>query len=357
MVQTEFSGFFTGRSYNEDSLTSFVSSLLTDGLFIVTGTHLETTADGSGMTVSVNVDDTLNIARAIIQGHWYELISAKTLTIGTADATNDRIDRIILRLDKASTAESPISLQVLQGTPSATPTAPDISRSGNIWDLSLAQVYVTAGVSVIASDKITDERADTNVCGPYYAANQDAQIGSLIARYNSMVANNSKIISKSSGIINTAYDEKMYFFIPDYAVTVEMLVIGRKPSATNIEHVHTAHGHGVQCVSADAGTAGYLSADALIQSSPPGYSNTGVVISSTVGSGNNAVGPSFPNGLTVRVNGDDEDGTHGPFGTGSADYIGSWIDITSEITVNSVNTLEFLATTSGCIADIEIRYV
>jgi len=341
MVQTEFSGFFTGRPYDEDSLTSFVSSLLTDGLFIVTGTHLETTADGSGMTVSVNIDDTLNIARAIIQGRWYELISAKTLTIGTADATNDRIDRIILRLDKASTAESPISLQVLQGTPSATPTAPDISRSGNIWDLSIAQVYVTAGVSVIASDKITDERADTSVCGPYYAANQDAQIGSLIARYNSMVANNSKLISKTSGVIGTAYDEKIYFSIPTGTVTIEARIFGRKPSGTITEHNHGTHQHTYKdCGTYDSGS----SAQTLLTTATQVGSASAITPAL----------PAFPNGLTLRVNGT---GTHGPYGTGVADTDSDWVDITSEVTIGGANYLEVLATTAGCITDIEIRYV
>ena len=58
MVQTEFSGFFTGRSYNEDSLTSFVSSLLTDG-FVITSYSIhytklyETTlVEGTGYTIT-----------------------------------------------------------------------------------------------------------------------------------------------------------------------------------------------------------------------------------------------------------------------------------------------------------------
>jgi len=185
MVQTEFSGFFNGRTYDEDTLVELFATILSDGIYSTEGTHLEVTADGLGMTVSVALDSALNVARAIIRGRWYKLIAAKALTIGTADATNDRIDRIILRLDKTSTADSPIQLMVLQGTAAETPTAPDISRSGNIWDLSLAQVYVTAGVSVIASDKVTDERADTDLCGPYHAANQQNIIDTWFATVSS----------------------------------------------------------------------------------------------------------------------------------------------------------------------------
>jgi hypothetical protein len=343
MVQTEFSGFFdtsetTTRKYSASDWTNLLATLITSGLMTTEGTHMEVTADGSGMTVSVNVDSTSGVGRAAIEGRWYQLTSPQSLTIADADATNDRIDRVVLRLNKVSTEDSPIKLTVITGTPAASPVAPDIVRTGNIYDLSLAQVYVTAGVSVIAADKITDERSDTSVCGPYYAANQDAQIGSLIARYNSMVANNSKLIAKTTGVINTTYDEKIYFSIPTGTVTVEIRVFGRKPSATVQTHSHGTHNHTYYYTYYyDTGNAVQASTSAT-----------------EVGSGVVTAPAAFPNGLTLRVNGTD---THGPYGTGIEDTDSDWIDITSEITIGGANYLDFLAATAGCVADIEIRYV
>jgi hypothetical protein len=342
MVQTEFSGFFdtsetTTRKYSASDWTNLLATLITSGLITTEGTHMEVTADGSGMTVSVNVDSTSGVGRAAIEGRWYQLTSPQSLTIADADATNDRIDRVVLRLNKVSTEDSPIKLTVITGTPAASPVAPDIVRTGNIYDLSLAQVYVTAGVSVIAADKITDERDNTDVCGAYYAANQDAQIASLIARYNSMVVNNSKLISKTTGTINTTYDEKIYFSIPTGTVTVEIRVFGRKPSSTVTEHSHGEHVH----------TESYSEYNL-------GVTQTRDTGPTEVGSGVATATPTFPNGLTLRVNGTS---THGPYGTGIEDTDSDWIDITSEITIGGANYLDFLAATAGCVADIEIRYV
>ena len=87
----------------------------------------------------------------------------ETLTLTAADAVRTRIDRIVLRYDAAA---KKTSLQVLEGTPdSSSPTAPEISRTALIYDLSLATIRRPAGSTAITAAHITDTRADETVCG------------------------------------------------------------------------------------------------------------------------------------------------------------------------------------------------
>jgi microcystin-dependent protein len=105
----------------------------------------------------------LGAGRAHIQGYWYELPDDMPITLGNADPTNPRIDRIILRLETGAPRQ--ISEKILKGEASASPTAPTLTRNSSIWEISLAQVAVAAGVMLITSGNITDERDDSSICG------------------------------------------------------------------------------------------------------------------------------------------------------------------------------------------------
>lgn len=86
-----------------------------------------------------------------------------TVVLTEADPVRSRIDRIVLRYDAAA---KKTRLQVLDGTPdSANPTAPEITRTALIYDLSLCTVTRPAGSTAITAAHITDTRADETVCG------------------------------------------------------------------------------------------------------------------------------------------------------------------------------------------------
>ena len=87
---------------------------------------------------------------------------ADTLALPLADPSLPRIDRIVMRYDAGARA---VSLQVLQGTASSTPTAPAISRTELIYDLCLAEITRPAGSTSISTDQITDTRLDEALCG------------------------------------------------------------------------------------------------------------------------------------------------------------------------------------------------
>ena len=74
-----------------------------------------------------------------------------------------RIDRLVLRYDAAARKTS---LTVLTGTPdSASPTAPEITRTALVYDLCLADIRRPAGSTVVTAADITDTRADEAMCG------------------------------------------------------------------------------------------------------------------------------------------------------------------------------------------------
>lgn len=114
----------------------------------------------AGMSVQVR------LGSGWIQGRHFQVYSSpEVINIPSADPSNDRIDRIVARLDLNS---RDITLRVITGTPATNPTPPGLTRDLGVsrrWEISLAQVRVRSGVASIAQEDIIDERDDVNVCG------------------------------------------------------------------------------------------------------------------------------------------------------------------------------------------------
>ena len=98
-----------------------------------------------------------------IQGYWMDSDEIETLQLAAADANNPRIDRVVVRLDTSVNLE--VALAILTGTPASSPAAPALTRTNYIYEMSLAQVYVGAGVTSISLSNITDERRNASYCG------------------------------------------------------------------------------------------------------------------------------------------------------------------------------------------------
>lgn len=146
------------RVYSSDDFAGFFRKFIRNGIFNG-GTNLQVACEGSDMNVKIKE------GCAWIEGYMYEIDSEPlSLTLDTADPTIDRIDRVVVRLDKRLESRY-VKAFVLKGTPAETPTAPEITRDENIYEISLAQVRVTAGKSYIEGSQITDERLNSDVCG------------------------------------------------------------------------------------------------------------------------------------------------------------------------------------------------
>ena len=113
-------------------------------------TDLKVTAPGTGMTVSVAA------GQAMIRGHYYYNTSTATLAITAANATNPRIDAVVVNLDPSVNSAV---LTVVAGTPAASPVAPTLTQTdANAYQFLLATVYVAAATSTISAGNVTDAR-------------------------------------------------------------------------------------------------------------------------------------------------------------------------------------------------------
>ncbi|MGG2988743.1 pyocin knob domain-containing protein [Geobacillus stearothermophilus] len=160
----EISKFFNSapgdtRTYQASDFADYFGSVLSTGLLHTDNTPaLEVKCDGNDLRTYVTP------GKAIMQGYLYENTSNLYLEHALPEPTLDRIDRIVLRLDKRNQSRY-IKLFVKQGTPSANPVPPDLQRDDFIYELSLAQIRVRANTSTLNPADLIDERLDENLCG------------------------------------------------------------------------------------------------------------------------------------------------------------------------------------------------
>ena len=148
-----------GITYDADDASGYLATRLS-GVYSAEE-DFSVTAQG-GLTVTVSAGQAW-VRPARFRGRSIILEQPETVTLTAADAVRSRIDRLVLRYDAAARKTS---LTVLTGTPdSASPTAPEITRTALVYDLCLAEIRRPAGSTEITAADITDTRADENVCG------------------------------------------------------------------------------------------------------------------------------------------------------------------------------------------------
>jgi hypothetical protein len=114
-----------------------------------TGGELEVVPAFTGLAVDVAAGE------AMVLGHYYISTATENLVLDTADAVNDRIDTIVLRLDPI---ENEILLAVKTGTPAGSPVPPTLTQTDpyGVWEFPLADVLVEAQAGTPTA--ITDRR-------------------------------------------------------------------------------------------------------------------------------------------------------------------------------------------------------
>ena len=148
-----------GITYDADDASGYLSTRLS-GVYSA-DEDFAVTANG-GLTVTVSAGQAW-VRPVRFRGRSIIMEQPEMVTLTAADAVRSRIDRLVLRYDAAARKTR---LQVLEGTPdSASPTAPEITRTALVYDLCLAEIRRPAGSTEITAADITDTRADENMCG------------------------------------------------------------------------------------------------------------------------------------------------------------------------------------------------
>lgn len=165
------------RVYNAEDIGAFMAPFFSGGVFADPSTNLQV-VEATGMTVTISPGFAL-IKTSDNKLHMYQVTSALTLTIATADGALDRIDRIVVRHDATNRL---ISAQIKQGTYGE--PAPAIVQNSDYWELALADISVAAGTTAITQAMITDQRLNSAVCGVVAATVQQLDTTTLFAQYN-----------------------------------------------------------------------------------------------------------------------------------------------------------------------------
>jgi len=155
----EKSSFFNSiggdRRYLAQDWAAYFSPIINNGINISPSNALEVTP-GSGLSVNIRP------GFAWINGFFYENNTNLVLALPAAHGTQNRINRIVIRLDLT---ERRIFARVSSSVFAIHPTAPELQRDANAWEICLADVWVNAGATTITPSNITDQRRDPFLCG------------------------------------------------------------------------------------------------------------------------------------------------------------------------------------------------
>lgn len=138
-----------------------------------------------GMSISVKP------GHCWVDGYHGYMEEISYLSLNPGNATNPRIDRIVIRLNLL---DRKWEVAVVEGTPAAAPVAPVLNRyqdeAGNYYELGIATVYVNTGVAAVQGSNVTDTRLDSSVCGIVSGLIDQVDLTNLYTQFQSFLEEN-----------------------------------------------------------------------------------------------------------------------------------------------------------------------
>lgn len=128
----------------------------------------------------------------LIEGATGYETESRTMVVQAAGST-DRIDSVVLRLNDNIDFRD-IDLYVVKGNSSTEP--PQLTRTGGIYEIGLANLYVSANSSTITTERITDTRLVTARCG-YAMPVQEFDTTALFDQLQGQVDANIELIQRA----------------------------------------------------------------------------------------------------------------------------------------------------------------
>ena len=147
------------RVYQQSDIADYWGSFLKSGVihhnFVP---NLKVFAYGNNRKIYVEP------GKAIIDGHLYINGANLDKDIDEPDSLLGRIDRVVLRFDNTIDNRF-IKVFIKKGETSESPIPPELTRTEEIYELSLAQISIVAGKSFVEQSDIVDERYNQKLCG------------------------------------------------------------------------------------------------------------------------------------------------------------------------------------------------
>lgn len=137
------------RTYNANQLSSMLDGVITDGIFSTIGLNL-VVRNGTGMNVIVGS------GRAWFNRTWTDNDTDLILAVDASDVVLNRIDNVVLEVNSAVDTRAN-SIKIVKGSPASTPSAPALVHTEFIHQYKLAEILISAGVTEITADKLTNK--------------------------------------------------------------------------------------------------------------------------------------------------------------------------------------------------------
>ncbi|SFI36004.1 hypothetical protein SAMN04487830_14816 [Pseudobutyrivibrio sp. OR37] len=145
------------RAITSEPLRKLIKSLFKTGIDPTVTANLQVAA-GEGMEVVVRP------GFAVVDGCMALEEDMRTLVVQASSNMYDRIDTVVLRLDDNDPVRD-CDLHIVEGVPSSNPVRPDLTRSGSIYEIGLADIFVGKNSERILTSKIVDTRYENARCG------------------------------------------------------------------------------------------------------------------------------------------------------------------------------------------------
>lgn len=195
-----YSGFFNSkgldRTYTAEDFTSYLSSIICNGILDTYGQMFRLTAASSGLKV------TLGTGKAWIDGHYF--INDARYSIDLTSYQDESLPRyvaIAILLDVGESVRS-VSLEITPGTPAENPTLPSLPTDENKTRLLMYAVRLNPGATELSDRDWWDYREDKNVCGYCKCILGKCKVTELMSQMAQLIAEISEYNKKIEDLTN-----------------------------------------------------------------------------------------------------------------------------------------------------------
>lgn len=195
-----YSGFFNSkgldRTYTAEDFTSYLSSIICNGILDTYGQNFKLTAANSGLGV------VLGTGKAWINGHYFINDSRYVIDLTSyQDESLPRYVGIAIYLDTTESVRS-VTLRLFPGTPAESPQLPTIPQDEDHVRLLMYAVRMNPGASRITESDWFDYREDSNVCGYCKCILGKCKVTELMSQMAQLIAEISEYNKKIEDLTN-----------------------------------------------------------------------------------------------------------------------------------------------------------
>lgn len=193
-------GFFNSkgldRTYTAEDFTSYLSSIICNGILDTYGQNFKLTAANSGLGV------VLGTGKAWINGHYF--INDARYSIDLTQYQDESLPRyvgIAIYLDTTESVRS-VTLKLFPGTPAENPSLPSIPQDADHVRLLMYAVRLNPGATELSDRDWYDYREDANVCGYCKCILGKCKVTELMSQMAQLIAEISEYNKKIEDLTN-----------------------------------------------------------------------------------------------------------------------------------------------------------